>query len=54
MQTKCAHLKCMCVVPEGKPYCSDWCQTNAADHAPPCGCGHPICEQIYKRSVPGA
>ncbi len=49
MQVKCAHPKCMCVVAESKPYCSGWCEENARDEVPPCGCGHPICEQIYKR-----
>lgn len=54
MQVKCAHRKCMCVVPEGKQFCSEWCQSNARDEGPPCGCGHAICEQIYKRNVPRA
>ena len=39
----------MCAVAEEKEFCSGWCMSNAKDEAPPCGCGHPICEQIYKR-----
>jgi len=49
MQVKCAHPKCMCAVQENKPYCSAWCAERARDEALACACGHPICEQIYKR-----
>ncbi len=41
----------MCVVPEAKPFCSDWCASNEADEAGSCDCGHPICEQLYHRKV---
>ena len=56
MQVKCAHPKCMCAVPEGKEFCSEWCAANARNERPPCSCGHAICEQIYKRkpTVPGS
>jgi hypothetical protein len=49
MQVKCAHPKCMCAVQQNQSYCSEWCAESTRDQAPPCGCGHPICEQIYKR-----
>jgi hypothetical protein len=51
MQVKCAHAQCMCAVPEEKEYCSIWCEKNAREEAPPCSCGHAICEQIYKREA---
>jgi hypothetical protein len=54
MQVKCAHSQCMCAVPEGKEYCSTWCEKNAREESPPCSCGHAICEQIYKREAPKA
>jgi hypothetical protein len=41
-QTKCAHPACTCQVPEGKTYCSDYCQNHAHDKGK-CGCGHPGC-----------
>lgn len=53
MQVKCAHPKCMCAVPEGKEFCSAWCEANARNERPPCSCGHLICEQIYKRKPTG-
>ncbi len=54
MQVKCAHSQCMCAVPEGKEYCSTWCEKNAREETPPCSCGHAICEQIYRREAPKA
>ena len=44
MQVKCAYIKCMCAVPEGKEYCSLWCEKNAAQEKPPCWCGHRNCD----------
>jgi hypothetical protein len=55
MQVKCAHPKCMCRVEGGGRYCGPWCEEHAREEAAPCGCGHPICEQIYNRpATPGA
>ncbi len=51
MQVKCAHSKCMCVVPGEKEFCSKWCQ-NGRDEMLPCSCGHAICQQIYERNMP--
>jgi hypothetical protein len=52
MQVKCAHPQCMCAVPDGKEYCGEWCEKHGREELPPCRCGHPVCEQIYKRDVP--
>ena len=52
MQVKCAHPQCMCAVPGGQEYCSEWCEKHEREELPPCECGHPVCEQIHKRNVP--
>jgi hypothetical protein len=49
MQIKCAHPKCMCAVPDGKEYCSRWCEKNSREERAPCFCGHASCNHIYKR-----
>jgi hypothetical protein len=46
----CAHAACMCPKPEGRDFCSDYCeQASGGDdsHAKldtSCGCGHRTCE----------
>ena len=44
---KCAHAACNCSVPEGKRFCSRFCEEHeahpGAEDKVMCGCGHPDC-----------
>ncbi len=47
MPYKCSHSKCMCVVDDKNKFCSDWCRESVKEIMQPCGCSHPICQEIY-------
>jgi hypothetical protein len=43
---KCAHAGCICTVSSGEQFCSDYCASQAGEHAAgegDCGCGHAEC-----------
>lgn len=48
-ETTCQRQGCRCTVPDGRPYCSEYCRAtakNAADQGEghsTCTCGHPAC-----------
>lgn len=52
---KCAHETCVCEVPGGDRFCSDYCRNNIGNTEDLCGCGHPECElhQEKRRMSPG-
>jgi len=41
---KCAHVPCLCVVPEGKLYCSQICEDSKGLTEIKCDCKHVCCE----------
>jgi hypothetical protein len=43
-KNKCAHPACNCVAPEGKTYCSDYCETAKKLTELACQCDHPECQ----------
>jgi hypothetical protein len=43
-ETKCAHLPCICVPPEGEKYCTQFCKDAGSEETEiACDCGHPAC-----------
>lgn len=48
---RCQHKRCVCDVPPGKSFCSDFCEKASGAMAnldpevqvEPCACGHPKC-----------
>lgn len=40
---KCAMENCNCTVPEGKEYCSTYCENAKGVTTLKCECGHPGC-----------
>jgi hypothetical protein len=42
--SKCAHLPCVCVPPDGEKYRSQVCKEAGSSEAEiACDCGHPAC-----------
>jgi hypothetical protein len=39
----CAHPACRCPVPEGKKYCSQYCEDAGDEMEISCDCEHPGC-----------
>ena len=42
-QKKCAHEACQCIAPEGKKYCSTYCEDAKDITELTCECGHAGC-----------
>jgi len=43
-KSKCAHLPCVCVLPEGEKYCRQSCKdARSVKTEIACDCGHPAC-----------
>jgi len=41
---QCAHEPCVCVVPDGEKYCSDFCKTAGSEEVEiACECDHEAC-----------
>jgi len=41
---KCAHLPCLCNVPQGQEYCGEVCRDAGSEDVDiACQCGHPAC-----------
>ena len=43
-ETECAHEPCECQAQPGSEYCSEACETAAAQGSAACMCGHRGCE----------
>ena len=44
---KCAHIPCLCAVPEGQEYCGDACRDAGGEEVEiACSCDHPPCPLI--------
>jgi hypothetical protein len=43
---KCAHPACLCMIPDGDKYCSDFCKSAGSEETEiACDCGHPACNE---------
>lgn len=40
---KCAHMACVCMVSDGKKYCSQMCEDSKKVTSIKCDCKHPAC-----------
>jgi hypothetical protein len=49
-EKKCGHSKCLCTVPEGEHYCSDFCKDapGEKERASQCDCKHESCALNYE------
>lgn len=44
-QKQCAHEPCLCTVPHGEKFCSEFCKDAGSGEVEiACECGHPACE----------
>jgi hypothetical protein len=44
----CAHMPCLCVVPDGEEYCGDACRdAGSEDVEIACQCNHPACPLTF-------
>jgi hypothetical protein len=44
IDNKCAHIPCICTVPKGQKFCSDFCADAGSQETEiGCDCGHPAC-----------
>jgi hypothetical protein len=44
--SKCAHVPCVCMLPKGEKYCSQFCkEAGSTETEIGCDCGHPACEK---------
>ncbi len=47
----CAHEPCLCTVPAGQKFCSDFCHDAGADEVEiACECDHPACREPEVRN----
>jgi hypothetical protein len=53
---KCAHIPCLCNVPNGDEYCGEACRdAGREDVEIACQCDHPACPlTVQQFAVPGA
>ncbi len=50
---KCAHLPCLCDVPNGEQYCGEACRdAGSKDVDIACQCDHPACPLTVRGYVP--
>jgi hypothetical protein len=50
---KCAHLPCLCDVPDGEEYCGVACRdAGSEDVEIACQCDHPACPLTFRESAP--
>ena len=43
-ERKCAHIPCLCEVPEGRKYCGESCRDAGSEELEiACECDHPAC-----------
>ena len=51
--TKCAHIPCLCDVPDGEEYCGELCRdAGSEDVEIACQCNHPACPLTIGQSTP--
>jgi hypothetical protein len=47
---KCAHIPCLCDVPNGEEYCGEACrEAGSEDVEIACQCSHPACPLKFRR-----
>ena len=52
---KCAHIPCLCNVPNGEEYCGEACRDAGSDDVEiACQCDHPACPLTVREYVPGS
>jgi hypothetical protein len=52
---KCAHIPCLCDVPDGEEYCGETCRDAGSDDVEiACQCDHPACPLTFRRFAPGS
>jgi hypothetical protein len=52
---KCAHIPCLCDVPNGEEYCGDACrEAGSEDVEIACQCDHPVCPLTAQQFVSGS
>ena len=50
---KCAHLPCLCHVPDGEEYCGEACRdAGSEDVEIACQCDHLSCPLTFRQSEP--
>lgn len=46
---KCAHIPCLCDVPNGEKYCGEACRdAGSEDVEIACQCDHPLCPLAFR------
>jgi hypothetical protein len=51
---KCAHIPCLCDVPNGEEYCGEECRyAGSEDVEIACQCDHAACPLTIREFVPG-
>ena len=49
---KCAHIPCVCDVPNGEEYCGEACRDAGSDDVEiACQCDHPACPLTFRQFV---
>ena len=52
---KCAHIPCLCNVPNGEEYCGEACRDGGSDDVEiACQCDHPACPLTFREYVHGS
>ena len=53
MMRKCAHIPCLCDVPDGEEYCGEACRdAGSEDVEIACQCSHPACPLTFREFAP--
>ena len=50
---KCAHIPCLCVVPDGEEYCREACRDSGSEDVEiACQCDHLACPLPFRQFTP--